>query len=91
MQLSTWHTAFPGQLQYEAWFIFTHFTGIRKKYSLRGGSYIVTSDVHLIHPVSNWEQELDAKLLVSHVDIGDYLTSYHRRDSSSFNNRRRAA
>lgn len=42
---------------------------------MHGGSYIVTSDVHLIHPVGNWKQELDAELLVCHVDIRDHLTT----------------
>lgn len=40
-----------------------------------GASYVVASDVHLIHSVSNWKQELDAKLLVCHVDVGDHFTT----------------
>lgn len=42
---------------------------------VRGPSYIVTSDVHLVHPVGDRKQEFNAELLVCHVDIGDYLTT----------------
>lgn len=54
---------------------------------VRGPSYIVTSDVHLVHPVSDRKQELDAELLVCHVDIGDYLTTWRGRHSGGFNQR----
>lgn len=75
MQLSTWRTAFPaaeGKLWYKTIF------SLGKILLRTGGvvgAYIVTSDVHLIHPVSNWKQELDAKLLVCDIDIWNYLTS----------------
>lgn len=39
-------------------------------------SYVVTSYVNLIHPISNWKQELDAKLLVCDIDIRNYLTTF---------------
>lgn len=42
-----------------------------------GITHVVTADVHLVHPISHWEQELDAKLLIRHVDIGDDLTPCH--------------
>lgn len=38
--------------------------------------YIITSDVHFIHAVSDWNHELDAELLVCDIDIWDHLASY---------------
>lgn len=38
-------------------------------------TYVVTPDVHLIHPVSDWKQEFDAELLVCHVDVRNHLTT----------------
>lgn len=38
-------------------------------------AYIVTTDINLIHAVSNWKQEFDAKFLVCYVDVRNHLTT----------------
>ena len=42
-------------------------------------TYIVTTNVNLVHPISHWEQEFDAKLLVCYIDIRDHLTTCHNK------------
>lgn len=39
-------------------------------------AYIVTTDINLIHAISNWKQEFDAKFLVCYVDVRNHLTTW---------------
>lgn len=45
-------------------------------------THIFTADVDLVHAVCHWDHQLDAKLLVRHVDIWHHLAAWHRSAGS---------